>query len=75
MVYIHCEAYKGMFIPVELFGHSFEFATQGFAVLALPLIWLYNGKKGLSSKALQYGFYAFYPVHMLVLALVRMYIL
>ena len=75
MVYIHCEAYKGMFIPVELLGHSFEFATQGFAVLALPLIWLYNGKKGRSSKALQYGFYAFYPVHMLVLALVRMYIL
>jgi len=74
MVYIHCEAYKGMFIPVELFGHSFEFATQGFAVLALPLIWLYNGKKGRSSKTLQYGFYAFYPVHMLVLALLRMYV-
>ena len=74
MVYINCEAFKGMFIPVELFGHTIEFATQGFAVLALIPIWLYNGKKGRSSKALQYGFYAFYPVHMLVLALIRMYI-
>ena len=69
MLYINCEAFKGMFIPVELCGHTFEFATQGFAVLALIPIWLYNGKKGLSSKALQYFFYAFYPVHMLVLAL------
>lgn len=73
MIYINCEAFKGMFIPVEVFGQTIEFATQGFAILALIPIWLYSGKKGLSSKALQYGFYAFYPVHMLVLALIRMY--
>ena len=74
MVYINCVAFKGMFIPLELFGRTVEFATQGFAVLALVPIWLYNGKRGRSSKTLQYGFYAFYPVHMLVLALLRILI-
>ena len=49
---------------------TFDFPTQGFAVLSLIFIWLYNGKKGRSSKALQYGFYAFYPVHMLILAII-----
>lgn len=74
MIYINCEAFQGMFIPVEFLGQTFELATQGFAVLALIPIWLYNGKKGSSSKVLQYFFYAFYPLHMLALALVRMYI-
>ena len=74
MVYINCMALKGMFIPLELFGRTVEFATQGFAVLALLPIWLYNKRKGRTSKALQYGFYAFYPVHMLVLALLRILI-
>jgi hypothetical protein len=74
MIYINCEAFQGMFIPVEAFGQTIEFATQGFAVLALIPIWLYSGRKGKSSKALQYGFYAFYPVHMLILALLRMYL-
>ena len=51
----------------------FELQTQGFAVFALIPIWLYNGRKGVSSKALQYGFYAFYPVHLLVLYLLFTY--
>ncbi len=74
MIYINCEAFKGMFIPVEFFGNTIEFATQGFAVLALIPIWLYSGRKGRSSKTLQYAFYAFYPVHMLVLVLLRIYL-
>lgn len=74
MIYINCKAFQGMFIPVEVFGQTIEFATQGFAILALIPIWLYSGRKGKSSKALQYGFYAFYPVHMLILALLRMYL-
>ena len=72
MVYINIIAAKGLSIPVVIGGSEFMFPTQGFAVLSLLIIWLYNGKKGRSSKTLQYGFYAFYPVHMLVLSLIRL---
>jgi hypothetical protein len=40
---------------------------EGFAVLALLLIALYNGERGRQNRIMQYGFYAFYPVHLLVL--------
>ena len=40
-----------------------------WALLALLPIGLYNGKKGYSSKGIQYGFYAVYPLHLLILAL------
>ena len=47
--------------------------TQLFSLLALVPIFLYNGKKGKlpasrgGAKAVQLGFYLFYPVHMLAL--------
>lgn len=34
---------------------------------ALPLIYLYNGKRGRTSGLIKYGFYGFYPAHLLVL--------
>lgn len=63
--------FEGQMIIVDIFGKSFEFAIQGFAVFALIPIWLYGGRKGKGGKALQYGFYAFYPVHMIILYLIR----
>lgn len=53
-------------ISVLYFKNSFE--IYGF--IALLFIALYNGRKGYSSKKMQYAFYLFYPVHLLVLALV-----
>ena len=47
---------------------------QGLALLALIPIWLYNGRQGAHNKAIQYACYAFYPAHMLILALLRMYL-
>jgi hypothetical protein len=44
-----------------------EIGQQMFAVLALVPIWLYNGQKGYSSKAVQLACYWFYPVHLAVL--------
>ncbi len=38
-----------------------------FALLALPLLFLYNGKRG--TAKLKYVFYIFYPVHMVALYL------
>lgn len=50
--------------------------AQSFSLLALIPIFLYNGKKGkspssaLGKHALQWGFYLFYPLHLLILYLV-----
>ena len=44
-----------------------------WSLAALVPIWLYNGQRGFSNKAVQYGFYAFYPVHILILSLIAMY--
>ena len=44
-----------------------------WSLAALVPIWLYNGQRGFSTKAVLYGFYAFYPVHILALSLIAMY--
>ena len=71
MVAINIIFFEGQVIPFELFGKAFEIPTQGFAVFSLIPIWLYGGRKGITNKVLQYGFYAFYPVHMIILYLIR----
>ena len=67
MICINVLLMEGQMLPI--FG--MELPLQSFAVLSLLPIWLYNGKKGPRSKALQMGSYLFYPVHMLVLAGIR----
>jgi len=69
MLLMNLFLFEGQQIPVEFFGKTYEIAAQGFAVLALIPIWLYGGKKGKSSKIMQYSFYAFYPVHMILIYL------
>lgn len=61
---------RGQELMFTLFGQELSFPTQGFALLALIPIWLYQGKQGPHNKAIQYACYAFYPVHMLILALI-----
>ncbi len=73
MVLINIVFFEGQVYPFEIFGATIEIPLQGFAVFALIPIWLYNGKKGRSSKVMQYGFYAFYPVHMLALYLIKFF--
>ena len=67
MLCLHVIFFKGQTIPV--FGY--DFPTQGFALLALIPIWLYNGQKGRGGKVFQYTAYAFYPVHQIALYLIR----
>lgn len=71
MVLINIVFFEGRVIPAEFFGKALEIPTQGFAVLSLVPIWLYGGKRFGKNRVLQYGFYAFYPAHMLVLYLIR----
>ena len=44
-----------------------------WSLAALVPLWLYNGQRGFSNRAVQYGFYAFYPVHILILSLIALY--
>ncbi len=71
MVFINIIFFEGQVFPIEFFSKTLEIPSQGFAVFSLIPIWLYGGKKGKSSKIMQYGFYAFYPVHMLILYLIK----
>lgn len=50
---------------VPVFGSRIP--IQLFAVLAMIPIGLYNGKKLTHNRALQWGFYLFYPLHLLLL--------
>lgn len=69
MYIINVEMMKGQMLIIDVGGTVFEFAKQGLALLALPFIWLYNGKQGYYNKYVKYFYYTFYPVHMLVLGL------
>ena len=55
----------------ELTAFGVTFPEQGLAALALVPILCYRGRQGPHSRAIQYACYAFYPVHMLVLALIQ----
>ena len=69
MVMLNVVWFKGWCLLVTVAGHPFEFPVQGFALLALVPIWLYNGEKGPGGRWAQYAAYAFYPLHQLVLYL------
>lgn len=74
MLYINGPMMGGYAFRLSLFGYSFELHQQSFAVLGLIPIWLYNGKQGPKNRAIQYGCYAFYPAHMLILSLILRWI-
>ena len=69
--YINVEMLSGYAYEIQLFGQTHFLVRQGFALLALIPIWLYRGKQGYHSKAFQYFCYAFYPLHLLILGLLK----
>lgn len=66
MILLHGVMAQGLVFPVG----PVEIPQQTLAIFALIPIWLYNGEKGLRSKALQYASYVFYPAHMLILGII-----
>lgn len=71
LYYINTEILGGLVYEFSAFGMVFTVPQQGFALLALLPIWLYRGRQGRHSKVLQYFYYAFYPLHLLILGLLR----
>lgn len=65
--YINVEILGGLGYEIQLGSRMFFLSQQSFALLALIPIWLYRGKQGYHNKFLQYFYYAFYPVHLLIL--------
>lgn len=57
------------FKDMQIFGIWIN--TEIFALLALIPIFCYDGRKLTHNKAVQWGFYLFYPVHILILALLK----
>lgn len=76
--------FHGIFIQIalyflktqELLIPAYWDCVQILSLLALPIIFSYNGKPGrlpsapVAKKSMQLGFYAFYPAHMLLLWLI-----
>jgi hypothetical protein len=72
MWFINVEMLEGLSYEVVLFGNTYFIVRQGLALLALIPIWLYSGRQGYHSKKLQYFYYAFYPLHLLILGCLKM---
>lgn len=52
----------------------FSSMIQTAAVLSIPFIMMYNGKKGpdfVDKKWMKYAFYGFYPIHMIILVMIK----
>jgi len=70
--YINTEILGGLAYEIVIGGERYFFIRQGFALLALIPIWFYHGKQGYHSKVFQYACYAFYPLHLLILGLIKL---
>lgn len=68
---------KHMLQTISILALGFLVFTTSFiqplAILSMIPISLYSGKKTTHSKALQWGFYLFYPVHLLVLLMISVF--
>lgn len=54
---------------LQVLAGALSFCWEPWALLAFPLIYLYNGQRGMKMK---YFFYAFYPAHLLLFYLIAM---
>ena len=73
--YINVKMMGGMYYEINLLDKIIEISQQGLALFALIPIWLYKGKQGPYNKTIKYIYYAFYPVHLLILAIIGFFVL
>jgi len=58
-------------LPKTFLHPSSMHEIQIYSLLALPLIFMYNGRQG---KKMKYFFYVYYPLHIAVILLIKEYI-
>ena len=58
----------------NLFGNKIYAPVQSFAIFSLVFIWLYNGKQGIHNKITKYMFYSFYPLHLLLIVIIYIFL-
>ena len=51
-----------------------DMSLQSWALLTLPFLMLYNGKLGYNAKGFRIAYYLFFPVHLLLIALLTLLI-
>lgn len=68
MIWINWNAYGGYLTNPNLGPLLWAMILANVGILAvIPLLWSYNGQRGYSPTWVKWGFYAFYPLHLLVL--------
>lgn len=72
LIYINAILLAGKTISFTILGAPLAFPIQSIAVLSLFFIRKYNGLLGPYNKVEQYFFYVFYPLHMILLALLAL---
>lgn len=68
--YVYRNNFRAIAIVIAIIN-IYMWGLQPFAIMALPLIYLYNNQKG---KQLKYLFYVFYPAHLFILWLIEYYV-
>ena len=74
LYFINCDLMGGLVTPITVGGLEIIIPQQGMALLSLPLIWLYKGKQGPYNKGIRLLYYSFYPAHILILALLMIFL-
>ena len=72
LYYINMEILGGFMYEIPIAGNTFYLMRQGLALLALIPIWLYQGEQGYYNRIIKNIYYWFYPVHLLILGLLKM---
>ena len=70
LILLYVVFFKGQSVVINIFDFEYFLPLQSIGILSLIPIWLYNGKRGKKNKLLQYGFYLYYPVHMIIIYLI-----
>ena len=59
-----------LYMIVFSFLYEFSFVLLGTLLSLIPIC-LYNGQRGYNSKIIQYAFYLYYPLHIIIILLIK----